>query len=343
MRIGNFWENRLGRNDGNPLYAQTSLKRLQFYGETAAGKPANPDHLGWFASDLITGQKKPDRLAEEFAKKLWAEHKEFVEVDHLFPTGEINAFGTYDLTLHVDWGEDALLGILPYEPKDLAHPMAYWASDTHINNGIPGDSYPHRLEVAKKADFVFVAQKQGLERMKKDGIANPILLPHAFEPHAYYPMDLATKRYDVCFVGHVISSNRVDALDRLFKEFPNFFYGQRLFDEASRKFNESKICFNISMTDDINMRTYEVMGSKAFLLTNWIPNIEDFFEDGKHLVLYRTLDEMVEKAKYYLAHDDEREKIAQAGYEEVMKKHTMVHRVSRIVEEFVNSRELAHV
>ena len=126
-------------------------------------------------------------------------------------------------------------------------------------------------------------------------------------------------------------------------EFPDFFfYGQRRFNEAAEKYAQSKICFNISMEDDLNMRTFEVMGSGSFLLTNWIPTIEDLFTDGKHLVLYRSLDEMVEKAKYYLAHDEERERIAQAGYEEVMANHTIDKRVDKILEA-ANHLQLAKV
>src|SRR6185295_12681796 len=119
-----------------------------------------------------------------------------------------------------------------------------------------------------------------------------------------------------------------------FSEFPNFYYGQQLFEQAAQKFSESKIVFNISMLDDLNMRTFEVMGTGSFLLTNWIPTIEELFEDGKHLVLYRSLDEMVDKAKYYLAHDEERERIAQAGYEEVIRKHKIQDRMNIILNEY---------
>jgi spore maturation protein CgeB len=50
------------------------------------------------------------------------------------------------------------------------------------------------------------------------------------------------------------------------------------------------------------------------------------------LVTYKTLDEMVEKAKYYLEHDNEREKIAKSGYEEFISKHTYRHRIEKILE-----------
>lgn len=251
-------------------------------------------------------------------------HGRILEVDHLAPMENVKLFGTYDANIWVDWGEDGLKGLIPYPMIDCPHPNIYWASDTHLG-------YEYRLEMARKFDHVFVAQKKAVEDFARDGVTAE-WLPHAYQPQAYPKMDLASKKYDVGFVGHINSENRVDALDRLFKEFPNFFYGQKLFEEAAEKFCESKIVFNISMLDDINMRTFEAMGTGSFLLTNWIPTIEELFEDGKHLVLYRSLDEMVDKAKYYLAHDTEREKIAAAGYEEVRLKHTIQHRVNRMLE-----------
>lgn len=325
LRIANYYESRLGRNDGNPLYVQGCLKRMQYYSGIAGGLGPNEDLVPWFCDG------KPDPSAEAAAKKIWEEEHSLLEVDHLYPTGDLSPFGTYDLNIHVDWGEDGLTSVLPYVPLQTPHPMAYWASDTHLG-------YDYRLMTAKKADFVFCAQKRAVEDMKRDGVANPIWLPHAVEPQAYPKFDLLTKKYDVCFVGHVNSKNREDALDKLFSTFPNFYYGQRLFDEAARKFAESKVCFNISMLDDLNMRTFEVMATGSFLLTNWIPTIEEFFQDGKHLVLYRTPEEMIEKAKYYITHDEERETIAQAGYEEVIKNHTIQARVNVILDEYLKSK-----
>lgn len=292
LRLATWYENRLGRNDGNPLYITAALKRREVKGELL--------------------------------------------IDHLIPNGDSKLFGQYDANIWVDWGEDAVAGLCPYEikvPGDA--PLIYWASDTHLG-------YEHRLEMAKRADIVFVAQKGAVARMKKDGVENPIWLPHAFEPRAYNdvddptgqkPYDLVAKKYDVCFVGHINSENRIEALDRLFKEFPNFYYGQRLFNEAARKFAESKVCFNISMKDDLNMRTFEIMGSKSMLLTDRQSNIEEFFTDGKHLVLYDSLDEMVDKARYYIQNENEARAIAAEGYKEAMAKHTIDHRLDVMLAE----------
>lgn len=327
LRISNYFESRLGRADGNPTYLQACLKRMQYYFTVFSGNE-DTSLLSWFADP-----NKKDPLAEAAAKEFFEKYGEPFEIDHLYPTpDDLSPFGKYDLGVWVDWGEDALTGVLPYKIKYPEVPFAYWCSDTHIFNGEKGDSYPYRLSVAKRAAHVFVAQKQAVEKMKADGIENPIWLPHAFEPQAYFKTEMATKKYDVCFVGHVNNALRENALDRLFSEFPNFYYGQALFEEAGKKFCESKIVFNIAMTTDLNMRCFEAMGTGSFLLTNRIPHIEELFKDGKHLVLYDNLDDMVEKAKYYLSHDEEREKIAQAGYEEVMSKHTIQHRVLKMLD-----------
>lgn len=289
LRVATWFENRLGRNDGNPLYVTAALKRREAKGELL--------------------------------------------IDHVIPNGDTKYFGQYDANIWVDWGEDAVASLCPYEIViPTGSPLIYWASDTHLG-------YEHRLEMAKKSDIVFVAQKDAVERFSKDGV-EAMWLPHAVEPRAYCdaddptgtkPYELISKPYDLCFIGHISSSNRVEALDRMLREFPNFFYGQKLFNEAARKYAESKVVFNIAMKDDVNMRCFEVMGSKSFLLTDRVQSIEELFEDGKHCVFYDNLDDAVEKAKYYITHDEERQKIAEAGYAHVMANHTIDHRVDTML------------
>ncbi len=250
---------------------------------------------------------------------------------HLTPEGDTSNFGKFDYHFWIDWGEDGL----PWKewsiPKDGGKTI-YVASDTHLGR-------EYRLNKAKQFDYAFFNQKDAAEE------AGGVWLPHAAEPQAYPKIEIMNK-FDVCFIGHVQDTvnyngfTRTEALDRLFKEIPNFYYGSRhpafphknLFEDAARKFSQSKIVFNISIKDDVNMRTMETLSTGSFLLTNWIPTLGDLFEDGKHLVTYKTLDEMVEKAKYYLEHDEEREKIAKAGHEEFMSKHTYKHRVEKIFE-----------
>ncbi len=99
-------------------------------------------------------------------------------------------------------------------------------------------------------------------------------------------------------------------------------------------FKQSKINLNIttrSITSGLSQRIWDVLASGGFLITNYQPEIELYFEDGKHLVTYNSYDELIEKTEYYLANPLERERIANAGHEEVNKNDSIVNRVIQII------------
>ena len=79
------------------------------------------------------------------------------------------------------------------------------------------------------------------------------------------------------------------------------------------------------------MRTFEALATGSFLLTEWVPTLEELFENKKHLVWYKTMDEAVELAKYYLENEIEREMIATAGMQEVLANHTYEKRFEKIL------------
>jgi hypothetical protein len=65
-----------------------------------------------------------------------------------------------------------------------------------------------------------------------------------------------------------------------------------------------------------NWRYFEIMGSGSFQLCEWQESMKEWpYESGKHLQTWKTHDELVEKAKYYLEHEEERREIAKNGYE----------------------------
>lgn len=257
-------------------------------------------------------------------------------VKHILPLNEtINKHGNFDLHYWVDFGEDALqLGHDVVCPK----PNVYITSDTHLG-------YDYRLKKAREFDWVFCNQHKAQQDFIRDGIPADrcFWLPHAYDPMAYGPgvfnkktnqwMDaVVEKKYDVCFVGNLNDRNRVAHLDRLFKEFPNFHWCCARFHEAAEVFNKSKIVFNVSSRGELNMRMFEALGSRSFLLSDRLPEGENVFQDGVHFAGYNGLDEMIDKARYYLAHDDEREQIAEAGYREAITKHTYLHRVRTVLD-----------
>lgn len=281
-RIATYYESRLGRNDGSPLYYSNCLKNMG-YDTTHFSSISEPD-------------------------KSW---------------------GKFDLHVWTDWGEDGLTGLLPYAPIKMnnLHPSIYIASDTHLG-------FDYRLNKAKEFDYVFCNQLRAVEEFEKEGVTAKFL-PHAVEPQAYPNSPISMKKYDIGFVGYVTFEKRAEMLDKMFAAFPNFFFGQRLFEECAEIYRKSKIVFNTAAVDDINLRCFEATATGSFLLTEYVPTLSECFEDGVHLVTYKDMDDAIEKARYYLEHDDEREKIARAGMEHTLANHTFKHRITTMLEESV--------
>lgn len=84
-----------------------------------------------------------------------------------------------------------------------------------------------------------------------------------------------------------------------------------------RVFHGSKINLNISLrsiTSGIPLRAIDILACGGFLLSNYQPELCEFFTPGKDFVYYEDFSDLQEKAAYYLEHDAEREDIAYHGY-----------------------------
>jgi spore maturation protein CgeB len=97
--------------------------------------------------------------------------------------------------------------------------------------------------------------------------------------------------------------------------------------EMIKIFNCSKINLNLSNAsrpgvEQIKGRDFEIPGCGGFLNTGYSENINEYFNVDKEIICYRDVDDLIDKIRYYLDHDDEREEIAKAGYFRVLDEHT---------------------
>jgi spore maturation protein CgeB len=100
-------------------------------------------------------------------------------------------------------------------------------------------------------------------------------------------------------------------------------------------YSSSKINLNCSLQecidwDVITLRTYEVLACKGFLITDKAPSAETALR-GKAVFTDGGSD-LVEKIKYYLAHDEERAAIAENGYKHVVANESIASRAQTLME-----------
>lgn len=73
----------------------------------------------------------------------------------------------------------------------------------------------------------------------------------------------------------------------------------------------------------IKFRQYEINACGGFQISYYAEGLERHYEIGKEIVIFLSLEDMIEKIHYYLNHEDEREEIARCGYARTLRDHTM--------------------
>ncbi len=80
----------------------------------------------------------------------------------------------------------------------------------------------------------------------------------------------------------------------------------------------------------ISRRHFEVPGCGGFLLTTPAENLEAYYEPDKEIVTAASMEELIDKCQYYLAHESERKDIARRGWERTLADHTWTRRLTDI-------------
>jgi len=104
--------------------------------------------------------------------------------------------------------------------------------------------------------------------------------------------------------------------------------------EKSKLLFGAKIVFNqmhYAEIESVNNRFFEVNGSGAFQLSDYRPILKDLLPFDPKLVSFSTIDEGIEKIRYYLKHDNERYEIADTVYRHFMNNYTYDHLIEYLM------------
>ena len=186
-----------------------------------------------------------------------------------------------------------------------------------------------------------------------------------FEPKLLSTLQSSGKDFDLTFTGSFLRVHRSRHLwlEELCRHFPqlkiwgpsleqipttsevrNRYMGSAWGRDMFHVLSSSKIVLNHH--GDVapyanNMRLFEATGMGTCLVTDWKPNLGEFFEVGKEVLAYRSIDECVELIRYYLAHQEEREAIARSGQVRTLHEHTYYQRMQDLyttVSQLVSNR-----
>lgn len=104
--------------------------------------------------------------------------------------------------------------------------------------------------------------------------------------------------------------------------------------EMPKIFRLSKINLNMtlrSINTGIPLRVFDVLGCGGFLISNYQEELLEYFDPGVDLEIYASLEELCDKCKFYLEHDDIRNRIALNGYNKIKASHTIEIRMAKML------------
>ena len=104
--------------------------------------------------------------------------------------------------------------------------------------------------------------------------------------------------------------------------------------EKNRLLYGARIVFNnlhYAEVTSVNQKYFEINGIGGFQLCDYKPTIEEYTGVPADAVTFRTIDEAIDKIRYYLAHANERHELADRQYSHFQQYHTFDHRVGQLI------------
>jgi spore maturation protein CgeB len=194
------------------------------------------------------------------------------------------------------------------------------------------------VEAIPQYDLHFVKKQVNVPEFSARGARRVALFMHGVYTKIFHPrLDVpAWAQQDLTFVGTPLD-HRVTYVAHLLRAgLPLTVYGNHwhrtlpywrsrahfrpevVADDYARLLSGSRVCLGFvssSNRDEYSMRSFEIPGCRSLLLAERTPTHQQLFEEGIEAAFFSSAEECADKARYYLAHEAARAKLARAGYE----------------------------
>ena len=213
---------------------------------------------------------------------------------------------------------------------------------------------------ARQFDFFSTPDIQGEIKYHEIDLPNAIYFPFGCNEQLFTRQNL-TKKYDVSFVGGW-APYREWLINRIRKAGINVHVvgyrwpaGEVDQDQMIQVFNQSHINLNLSNSaswdlrylvssprallnrlrnkksiEQMKARMFELNGCGAFQLSYYVEGLANCYAIDREVAVYADADDLLEKIRFYLAHEGLREQIATAGYQRTLSEHTFSKRFQHV-------------
>ena len=213
---------------------------------------------------------------------------------------------------------------------------------------------------ARHFDFFTTPDLYGEMKYCEIGLPNAIYFPFGCNERIFRKLDIPRK-YDVSFVGSW-HPYREWLINRIRKagirvEVAGYRWSSGEIDQEKmvQMFNMSRINLNLSNCaswdmrylvsspnalinrlrsrkniEQLKARLFEINGCGAFQLSYYVEGLERCYSINNEIAVYADPDDLVDKIRFYMAHDGLRESIAAAGFRRTMEGHTFASRFREV-------------
>ncbi len=213
---------------------------------------------------------------------------------------------------------------------------------------------PSQIDL-KQFDILFSSFPHFVNEFRKMGIS-AYYQPLAFDPRVIQEHMQTKRTHDVTFVGSISAdhSRRMEFLEqlqgavafkcwgyqmspltpdsRMYRQYCGEAWGKEMFALLQDSFITLNYHVDVAENYANNMRLFEATGCGALLITDYKENLQDLFDVGREVVAYRSIEEGAELIRFYLHHQDEAKRVAQAGQARTLRDHTYSIRMAQTAE-----------
>ena len=198
-----------------------------------------------------------------------------------------------------------------------------------------------QLETAPHYTLNWCTERAAIPKFRAIG-AEVIQMTLAVNEKLYKPMQ-AKQIYDISFCG-TMNGYRPHIVMWLGQQGLSYsLTGNLSFNAMHEHWSKTRVnlgfrglnnsAFNDTSQKEMRMRDFEVSATRNFYLCEDYEELADYYDIGNEIDTFTSQDELIDKVKYYLAHDEIRLRMADAARKRVLSEHTWKHRFTQLFTE----------